>query len=185
MKIICLKEDNTLIKKTQRFLFYMIKQEFKLDYVPEYHYDIINIKDVYIRPERNNFYIILNDNNDIIGSLGIRGYDKDFNEFKKRYTNENTASLWRVFIKKEYRRCGLASELVRIAEDFSKTMNYSEIYLHTQKTVKGSLEFWLAQNFNITIEEKGKLKTVHMEKSVNKTPETTITNENMNTTEVY
>lgn len=166
MYVKTLDNNKKLIKKTQEFLFKMIKEEFHLNYVPQYHYDIIELYKTYIKPQRNNFYIILNDDNEIIASLGIRAYDKDFKEFKKLYSKEDTASLWRVFVKKEYRRCGIASKLVKIAEEFSKNNNYSKIYLHTQKTVKGSLDFWLAQRFNIILNTDEELQTVHMDKKI-------------------
>ncbi|OWT32574.1 hypothetical protein BGI41_06975 [Methanobrevibacter sp. 87.7] len=166
MYVKTLDNNPILIKKTQEFLFKMIQDEFHLNYVPQYHYDIINLYETYIKPQRNNFYIVI-DNNEIIASLGIRAYDKDFEEFKEYYSKEKTASLWRVFVKKEYRRNKIASNLVKISEEFSKKNNYSKIYLHTQKNVKGSLEFWLNQGFNITLNTRGALQTVHMEKRVN------------------
>ena len=166
MYVKVLDNNVELIKKTQEFLFKMIKEEFHLNYVPEYHSDIINLYETYIKPQRNNFYILINDNNEIIASLGIRFYDKDFKEFKEIYSKEDTASLWRVFVKKEYRRRGIASGLVKIAEEFSKNNNYSKIYLHTQKTVKGSLDFWLAQGFNIILNTDEELQTVHMDKKI-------------------
>lgn len=52
-----LNNDQEQIKKVQKFLFDMIKQEFGYDYVPEWHQDIVNMDDYYIGPERNAFLL--------------------------------------------------------------------------------------------------------------------------------
>ena len=43
-----LNNDSEQIKKVQKFLFDMIKQEFGYDYVPEWHQDIVNMDDYYL-----------------------------------------------------------------------------------------------------------------------------------------
>ena len=165
MNIISLKHKPHYIIQTQLFLMKMIKEEYGYGYVEKYHKDIKNLKKTYLTP-KNNFYIILNETNKIIGSIGIRGYDKDFKEFKDIYTKEHTASIWRMFINKKYRRRGLGSKLVKIVENFSKEENYNEIYLHTHRTVKGALSFWKSLDYEITINTYNTMKTVHMEKKI-------------------
>ena len=64
------------IKKVQIFLFDMIKKEFGYDYVPEWHQDIVNMGDYYINPERNAFFIAYSQNGEIIGTIGIRAYER-------------------------------------------------------------------------------------------------------------
>ncbi|MDO5852052.1 MAG: GNAT family N-acetyltransferase [Methanobacteriaceae archaeon] len=164
-EIISLKDNPEYINKTKLFLMKMIKEEYGYGYIKEYHSDIKNLKETYLIP-KNNFYIILNKTKDVIGSIGIRGYDKNFKEFKHRYTKENTSSVWRMFIDKKYRRKGLGSQLVKMVERFSKEENYNEIYLHTHKNVEGALNFWKSLNYRITIDTNNELKTIHMEKKI-------------------
>ncbi|MBQ6813382.1 MAG: GNAT family N-acetyltransferase [Methanobrevibacter sp.] len=156
------------IKKVQIFLFDMIKKEFGYDYVPEWHQDIVNMGDYYINPERNAFFIAYSQNGEIIGTIGIRAYDKDFENFRHLYSREKTSSIWRLFIDKRYRRCGLASKMYEIAEKFAINNKFKNIYLHTHKTLDGALNFWLKMGYIITLDEGNQLQTVHMEKHIQK-----------------
>jgi ribosomal protein S18 acetylase RimI-like enzyme len=144
----------------------MIKKEYGYGYNPEYHKDIKNLKNIYLLNERNNLFIAKNEKEHIIGTIAIREYDKNFNELKNIYCKKSTASLWRLFVDKQYRRCGIASELVKKTEKFSRKKNYEKLYLHTHKNIKGALDFWQSLNYNITIDTNNKLKTVHMEKTI-------------------
>lgn len=159
--------DENSIDDVQKFLFKQIKQEFGFDYVPAWHQDIIGMDEFYINPDRNNFFIALNaQTNEIIATIGIRAYDKEFDVFKDRYLKENTASIWRLFVDKKYRRCGIASKMFAIAENFANNKSYNEIYLHTHKTLDGAIEFWTKMGFIITLDEENELKTVHMDKQI-------------------
>lgn len=163
-----LDNDPNEIENVQKFLFNQIKQEFHYGYIPEYHQDIMNMEEYYISPSRNNFYIAYDkETGEIIGTIGVRSYDKNFKQFQNIYSNDNTSSIWRLFVDKRYRRCGLASKLFKIAENFSCKYNYDKIYLHTHKTLKGALDFWKKMGFNITIDEGNKLQTIHMDKIIN------------------
>ncbi len=160
-----LEKDDEIIEKVKFFLFKLIKEEYGLDYVPKYHYDIINLKEFYLEPENNEFFFAVNpENNEIIGTIGVRGYDKNFNKFQGLYNKNNTASFWRVFVNKEYRRNHIASRLVKQAEEFASTKNYREIYLHTQKSVIEGYKFWKSLNYNVTFVENE--DTIHMEKKL-------------------
>lgn len=151
----------------REFLFNIIEDEFGYGYIPQYHQDIKYMETYYLKPEKNNFFVAVDhETNKIIGSIGVRAYDRDFKIFKDIYNSDNTASIWRVFVDKKWRRNRVASELVKLAENFSREKDYSKIYLHTQKTVEGSLDFWLSKGYRIVKDTENQLKTVHMEKKI-------------------
>ncbi|KZX13397.1 GNAT family N-acetyltransferase [Methanobrevibacter oralis] len=157
------------IELIKEFLFKQIKKEFNYDYIPEYHQDIVNLNDYYISPKRNNFFISIDSKTkQIIGTIGIRGYDKSFEEFENIYSKEKTASVWRLFVDDNYRRCGLATKLFKAVEKFSNENDYEEIYLHTHRNLNGALEFWLKMGFKVTIDTNNELQTIHMEKKLPK-----------------
>ncbi len=161
--IVRLEDYPDFIEETKKYLFNKIQEEFGLGYVPEYHYDIVDLEKTYILPKRNSFFIALNPKNEIIGTIGIRGYDKNFEIFKDKYTIDGTASLWRTYIDKEYKRHKIGTNLVSIAEEFAKDKHYNEIYLHTQKDVIEGYHFWSSLDYKKTVENGD---TIHMEKKL-------------------
>ena len=161
-----LSNDSEQIKIVREFLFKMIKKEFGYDYVPEWHEDIIKIEDYYINPKRNNFFVAYLETGEIIGTIGIRAYDKDFPEFRHLYSNDSTSSIWRLFVDRRCRRCGLASKLFSIAENFANDADYDNIYLHTHKNLDGALEFWTKMGFVVVLDSNDELLTVHMDKQI-------------------
>ena len=161
-----LSDNPEEISNVQKFLFFMIKQEFGYDYVPEWHQDIVNMDKYYVFPKRNNFFIAYTETGEIIGTIGIRAYDKDFPEFRHLYSKDTTSSIWRLFVDRRCRRCGLASKLFSIAENFANETGYDDIYLHTHKTLPGALEYWTKMGFVVALDSNDELETVHMDKKI-------------------
>lgn len=158
--------DVEQISKVQEFLFKMIKLEFGYDYVPEWHQDIVNMEEYYINPERNNFFVAYAETGEIIATIGIRSYDKDFPEFRHLYSDKTTSSIWRLFVDRRCRRCGLASKMFSIAENFANGVGYKDIYLHTHKNLDGAIEFWGKMGFIVSLDADDELQTVHMDKKI-------------------
>ena len=163
-----LNDDSQQIRDVQEFLFQMIKNEFGYDYVPEWHQDIVNMEEYYINPKRNNFFVAYAETGEIIATIGIRSYDKDFPEFRHLYSKETTSSIWRLFVDRRCRRCGLASKMFSVAESFANQVGYNDIYLHTHKNLDGALEFWTKMGFVVSLDANDELETVHMDKQIQK-----------------
>ncbi|MCF0226132.1 MAG: GNAT family N-acetyltransferase [Methanobrevibacter sp.] len=150
------------IESVKEFLLDHIKNTYGYGYTPEFHYDIKNLKKMYVKDEQSNFYIAKKPNKEIVGCIGIRGYDKNFEEFKGIYFKNTTASIWRLMVDSRYRRQGIATKLVNHVEKFSKSKNYENIYLHTQRNLPGALKFWQSQRYSITHNIHNEHTTVHM-----------------------
>jgi GNAT superfamily N-acetyltransferase len=162
MKIKSLEKKD--LDRTKEFLLRIIKNDFGYDFNPEWHSDIIDLEKIYIDDSRSCFFII-EDGEEIIGTIAGRPYHKDYPILKKyNYTPENTLGIWRHYIRKDLRGKGLGTLLLNKLERFAKDNKYSKIYLHTQKTISGSLEYWLAKGYIITVESGDEFQTVHMEK---------------------
>ena len=161
-----LSRNSKDINDVRDFLFKMIKDEFGYDYVPEWHQDVMKLDEYYINPERNNFFVAYLETGEIIATIGIRAYDKDFPEFRHLYSKDTTSSIWRLFVDRRCRRCGLASKMFAIAENFANEVGYDDIYLHTHKTLDGALEFWSKMGFVVSLDSGDELETVHMDKKI-------------------
>ena len=164
-----LKKEDINKYEIEQFLFKMVKESYGLDYVPEYHYDIKDLYKYYLKPQKNNFYIAIDTDTDkIIGTAGIRGYDRKDSLKNRTYSKDSTASIYRVFVEKKYRHQKIATKLIQKVEEFCKNGDYSQIYLHTQKPSYGALPFWLSQEFEIVEETMDEMGTIHMEKLLKK-----------------
>nr|WP_255772528.1 GNAT family N-acetyltransferase [Methanothermobacter sp. K4] len=141
----------------------MIRREFGYGYIPEYHRDIMEFREHYLNPPGNTF-ISASLGGKVIGTLGLRAYDREFEDLN--YDPETTAGLWRVFVHEDYRRRGVASLLVGIAEAHAARMGYQMMYLHTHKHLRGALEFWLSMGYRVVLDTGNELSTVHMEKTI-------------------
>lgn len=162
-----MQNDDTTVYHVKKFLFDIIHDDFGYGYVPEYHRDIMDMKRFYMDPEKNTFLVALDhEMGKIIGTAGIRAYDMNFESLNGRYNFKTTASFCRVFVDKKWRRKGVATALVQSAEDFCTKKGYSKVYLHTQKTVDGSLDFWLSRGYEVVLDTENKIGTVHMEKEI-------------------
>ena len=154
-------EDDLEIEPIKEFLYGQIKKEYGIGPTPEFHYDIEGLEEYYILPERNSFFLAL-DNDKIVATAAIRAYDKDYEFFKGEYNADNTASIWRLMVDKEYRRHGLARSLVNCMEEFARKENYKQIYLHTHRYLEAALPFWKSLGYAVTLEEDDYDETSHM-----------------------
>ena len=146
MEIKEIENDDSQIESVQDFLYGQIKIEYGIGPMPEFHYDIEGLKEYYVLPKRNSFFVAY-DGDKVVATAGIRAYDKDYEFFKGQYTEDNTASIWRIMVDKDYRRMGLARSLVK---------NLTHRYL------EAALPFWNSLGYIVTLEEEDYDETNHM-----------------------
>lgn len=116
--------------------------------------------------DKNAFFIAINEFNEIVGSISISDYDNRIEALKPIYQNKNIAEIGRCYIKEEYRRKGVGSRLLNLASEFANEKNYQTMYLHTHYFLPGGFNFWQKMGFNITLDEKNSMQTVHMQKQI-------------------
>lgn len=160
-----ISNDADEINLVKSFLFRQIKKEYGIGRNPKFHYDIDQLEEYYILPPRNNFYIAT-DGDKIVATGAIRAYDKDFDFFKGIYSEDDTASIWRLMVDENYRRHGLARNIVEVMENFACKKDYDKIYLHTHRYLDAALSFWKSLGYEVTIEEDDYDETTHMQKNL-------------------
>ena len=116
-------------------------------------------------PSRNNFYVAW-DGDKIVATAAVRAYDKDYEIFKGVYSKDDTASIWRLMVDEDYRRHGLARNLVDVMEDFARKKSYDKMYLHTHRYLDAALSFWKSLGYEVTVEEDDYDETSHMIKNL-------------------
>ena len=165
---ICIRQisdDADEISDVKEFLYDQIMKAYGIGPTPEFHYDIEGLREYYISPERNNFYVAFA-GDEIVATAAIRAYDKDYEFFRGIYSGDDTASIWRLMVDENYRRHGLARRLVDEMEDFARDVGYLGIYLHTHRYLEAAPAFWDALGYEITLEEDDYDETNHMVKNL-------------------
>ena len=160
-----IKDNDLEINAAKDFLFNQIDKEYHIGPTPKFHYDIFDLRDYYISPDKSNFFVAIDDEK-IVATAAIRPYDKDYEFFKGIYSKDDTASIWRLMVDKEYRRNGLARILVELIEDFARIEDYDRIYLHSHRYLEAAIPFWKSMGYETTLEEDDYDETTHMIKNL-------------------
>ena len=160
-----IQNDADEIEAVQKFLYEQIRLVYDIGPTPKFHYDIEGLDEYYVLPKRNCFFAAY-DGDKIVATAGIRAYDRDFEFFRVQYTQDNTASIWRLMVDEDYRRQGLARRLVNLIEEFAREHGYVRIYLNTHRYLDSAMVFWESLGYEITVEEDDYDETNHMVKNL-------------------
>ncbi len=91
-----------------------------------------------LNSNRDYFGIALNNNNEVIATIGLT---QDY-EYK-------TAKLHSLYVRKEYRKNGIASSLYSACENFAKENDYDIIILHTYLEFTEAIKFYKKRGYKI------------------------------------
>lgn len=115
-------------------------------YRPEWHRDVIELEETYLRTPRHALFVAVHDGQ-VVGTTAVRAQGPRNPPHPawlvERYGDHCTAQLFRVYVRREHRRHGLARGLVGHARDFvAATPGYERLYLHSDTRSDGAEPFW-------------------------------------------
>lgn len=115
-------------------------------YIPRWHADVINMDQAYFDHSRQALFVAELDG-EIVGTGAVRADGPKSPPhppwIAERYPSGTTAQVFRVYVRPEHRRNGLARALVDMACEFAATVpGYESIYLHTNASIDGAEPFW-------------------------------------------
>ena len=121
-------------------------RDFGHGYLPQWHSDIIDLESYYLSPEDNALFVAERDGT-VVATAGVRRQTPVSpphpEEATSRFEAGRTASLYRVYVRPEHRRRGLAGAMVRQCLAFAASRErYTGVYLHTDARTPGAVEFW-------------------------------------------
>jgi GNAT superfamily N-acetyltransferase len=121
-------------------------REFGHGYVPRWHADVIDPGRAYFDTPRQRLFVAALDD-EIVGTAAVRADGPKSPPhapwIAERYPSGTTAQIFRVYVRPEHRRHGLARALVGLCRDFvAGTEGYDVIYLHTNAAIEGAEPFW-------------------------------------------
>ncbi|MEV6062229.1 GNAT family N-acetyltransferase [Nocardia asteroides] len=142
---------------------------FGIGYLPEHHQDVIDPASTYLDHPGNRLWVAEHEGT-IVATTAIRAkgpaHPPHPAELAARYPDPTTAQLFRVYVRPEHHRRGLATRLVAAAvEHVRATPAFDRLYLHTDARTPGALEFWLTFG-HIVHDARGPhdgFQTVHLE----------------------
>lgn len=131
MNIEIIEFNSNYQKKTKSFILDILEDEF--DYYMD-RPDLDNILEIY-KTDKSNFFIAVNQQNDVIGSIAIVDY------------KNHRGYLKRLYVKREYRGTGLARQLLDNLIIYAKNSGYQTIYLGTVKMLEAANKFYNKNGF--------------------------------------
>jgi ribosomal protein S18 acetylase RimI-like enzyme len=115
-------------------------------FTPRWHGDVIDMESAYFTHPRQSLFVATK-GNEVVATAAVRADGPKSPPhpewLTERYPSGSTAQIFRVYVREEHRRHGLARALVDLTCAFiAETPGYETIYLHTNPAVEGAAEFW-------------------------------------------
>ena len=123
-------------------------RDFDYGYRPDWHHDVIDLTGTYLNPDDHALFVATK-GDEVVATTAVRATAPTSPPHPRwlteRYPEATTAQLFRVYVRPEHRRCGLARALVALAVDFVVSRpRYHALYLHTDPRIDGAEAFWRA-----------------------------------------
>ena len=159
------KED---IQAVQTFLMHQLKTLFFQDNQGAITDDVWGLEKMYLQPERNNLWVVFDQDGKVVGTGAICTYNDRIECMKGRYHLPEIAEIGRCYVDETIRRQGIGSEIMAAMVKFCQEKEYKKMYLHTHHFLPGGFNFWQKQGFEILIDDghDGGYETIHMEKTL-------------------
>ena len=159
------KED---IQAVQTFLMHQLKTLFFQDNQGAITDDVWGLEKMYLQPERNNLWVVFDQDGKVVGTGAICTYNDRIECMKGRYHLPEIAEIGRCYVDETIRRQGIGSEIMVAMVKFCQEKEYKKMYLHTHHFLPGGFNFWQKQGFEILIDDghDGGYETIHMEKTL-------------------
>ena len=100
--------------------------------------DIKNIPEFYQRNERENFWLAIDENDNVVGTIALSDRKKGNGE------------LQRMYVRQDMRRRGIATKLLEALLSFARAKKYKAIYLTTVNEPGAKHYFYKNNGFKIT-----------------------------------
>ena len=106
----------------------------KLDMPGTVYFDenLNNLSDFYLASPQRAYFIALDDNDNIIGGIGLAEF-----EFM-----DDTAELQKLYLTDAAKGQGLSYELIELVEETSLNKGYKRIYLETHTNLKAAIHLY-------------------------------------------
>ena len=120
--------------KVINFWLEICVDEFQFD---DWHQDIKQMDNHTYKDDNGNFWIAVNQENEVIGTIALKNL------------GENKGCLKSLYVKKEYRKNGIAKQLFDRLMEFAVLNGYKKIELDTYRAFEHAIRFYQKNDFII------------------------------------
>ncbi len=103
----------------------------------DWHEDIKDMDNHKYKDNNGNFWIAINNDNDVIGTIALKNLES------------GKACLKSLYVKKEYRKNGIAKALFNKLMEFTILNNYKKIELDTYDDFEHAIRFYQKNDFTV------------------------------------
>jgi GNAT superfamily N-acetyltransferase len=138
---------------TRTFCLDTIREFYGVKYRPDWHDDLDSLlqpreANHYATYHRGGFWVLRNAEGIIIGTAGVRGLKWKPALIEAFYDQADAiASLWRVYVRRDLRGCGIGRWLNALAEREAARMRYTTMYLHASADARATIVFWRSAGY--------------------------------------
>jgi GNAT superfamily N-acetyltransferase len=156
--------------RARQFCLDVIKEFYGFDYRPDWHGDLDSLLlpaagNHFSSLHRGAFWIVENRKGEIVATTGIRhlGWKPNCVALFSDLYGDGTgiASLWRQYVRKDMRGCGLGKKLAALCENEARGRGYERMYLHASSNASATVGFWKSSGY-VAIADDG--ETIHFDK---------------------
>lgn len=129
-KILTLSTSRTLRRQIVAMIENIQKNEFQIPITEEVNASILRAEETFVYNNSCNFWYAVNENGNIIGSIGLKKIDSQNGELKK------------LFVDKRYRGKGLAQKLLDTLQKAAKKHGFTHLWLGTVDKLQSAQAFY-------------------------------------------
>lgn len=134
----CLEFSNEFAEGVKNFLIDVCIEEFGFETWRE---ELENIDREEYKKNGGNFWIVLDKNKDIIGTIGLENM------------NNGVGLLKTMYVHKDYRGCKISQNLIHKLINFALENNYRKLQLGTYKKLERAVNFYKKNDFYLVKED--------------------------------
>ncbi|MGH8906213.1 MAG: GNAT family N-acetyltransferase [Egibacteraceae bacterium] len=152
----------------RQLMLRVFDEDFAYGYLPQWHWDVDDLKCVYLGNPRHCLWVAVDDAGAVVGTAAVREggplCPPNPRWLADRYAGPGTAQLVRVYVTPALRGRGIGRALVDAARRFVAVEGgYRCLYLHTDTRVAGAEAFWRALGRVVCDARHDEWSTVHFE----------------------
>lgn len=144
--------DANYEEKVKRLITEVFVEEFEFEMYRE-HFQKISIMEMFLL-KGGNFWVAVDEYDNVVGTIGAKSLENNEIEVKN------------VYVKKDYRGCGISQEMYNILENYAIEKGTQSLVLGTYRKMERAIGFYYKNDFYEDFTRENEDGVVYMKKSL-------------------